>query len=204
MSEIGTGLQNATGIRNAIARAGYAFVEASDMRTALRPLRHAGRLAGLRRRAGTISTSTPTWATAAATAAGASASGPPTARARSCAAPHQPHYQGLDYNTLNGGIERWFKPIADEIGDGASHAHHPGILPRPLQQARARRRRAGTSRSTSSASRPARRARQAHARGHASRRRRLCAGAADRPPQHRAAAPRRCTTSTSARWAASP
>ena len=35
MSEIGTGLQNATGIRHAIARAGYAFVEASDMRTAL-------------------------------------------------------------------------------------------------------------------------------------------------------------------------
>ena len=35
MSEIGTGLQNATGIRQAIARAGYAFVEASDMRTAL-------------------------------------------------------------------------------------------------------------------------------------------------------------------------
>src|SRR6185437_6520040 len=35
MSEIGTGLQNATGIRNGIARAGYAFVEASDMRAAL-------------------------------------------------------------------------------------------------------------------------------------------------------------------------
>src|SRR5882724_627244 len=35
MSEIGTGLQNATGIRNTIARAGYAFVEASDMRSAL-------------------------------------------------------------------------------------------------------------------------------------------------------------------------
>ena len=34
MSEIGTGLQNATGIRTAIARAGYAFVEASDMRNA--------------------------------------------------------------------------------------------------------------------------------------------------------------------------
>ena len=33
--EIGTGLQNATGIRNGIARAGYAFVEASDMRNAL-------------------------------------------------------------------------------------------------------------------------------------------------------------------------
>src|SRR5260370_8896304 len=35
MSEIGTGLQNATGIRQAVARAGYAFVEASDMRNAL-------------------------------------------------------------------------------------------------------------------------------------------------------------------------
>ena len=44
MSEIGTGLQNATGIRHAIARAGYAFVEASEMRTALeseRPIRAA-------------------------------------------------------------------------------------------------------------------------------------------------------------------
>ena len=34
--------------------------------------------------------------------------------------PHQPHYQTLDYNQLNGGIERWFKPVAQEIGDGAS------------------------------------------------------------------------------------
>ena len=33
---------------------------------------------------------------------------------------HQPHYQGLDYNTLNGGIERWFEPIEPEIGDGAT------------------------------------------------------------------------------------
>ena len=32
MSEIGTGLQNASGIRQAIARAGYAFVEASVVR----------------------------------------------------------------------------------------------------------------------------------------------------------------------------
>ncbi len=30
--------------------------------------------------------------------------------------PHQPHYQSRDYNMLNGGIERWFKPISDEIG----------------------------------------------------------------------------------------
>jgi hypothetical protein len=32
--------------------------------------------------------------------------------------PHQPHYQSLDYNTLNGGIARWFEPITD--GDGPS------------------------------------------------------------------------------------
>ncbi|HEX7390520.1 MAG TPA: 2OG-Fe dioxygenase family protein [Acidiphilium sp.] len=33
-------------------------------------------------------------------------------------APHQPHYQTRDYNTLNGGVERWFDPIAPEIADG--------------------------------------------------------------------------------------
>ena len=27
---------------------------------------------------------------------------------------HQPHFQTLDYNVLNGGIERWFEPIKDE------------------------------------------------------------------------------------------
>jgi hypothetical protein len=32
--------------------------------------------------------------------------------------PHQPHYQSRDYNTLNGGIERWFAPILPEIADG--------------------------------------------------------------------------------------
>src|SRR5262249_59585418 len=35
-------------------------------------------------------------------------------------AAHQPHYQSLDYNVLNGGVERWFEPIMPEIGDGAS------------------------------------------------------------------------------------
>ena len=34
--------------------------------------------------------------------------------------PHQPHYQGADYNPLFGGIARWFEPIAPEIGAGAS------------------------------------------------------------------------------------
>jgi hypothetical protein len=32
--------------------------------------------------------------------------------------PHQPHYQALDYNPLNGGIARWFEPIAPEVADG--------------------------------------------------------------------------------------
>jgi hypothetical protein len=33
--------------------------------------------------------------------------------------PHQPHYQSRDYNSLNGGIARWFEPITAE-GDGTS------------------------------------------------------------------------------------
>jgi hypothetical protein len=33
---------------------------------------------------------------------------------------HQPHYQSRDYNTLNGGIERWFQPIKPEIAEGAT------------------------------------------------------------------------------------
>jgi hypothetical protein len=36
--------------------------------------------------------------------------------------PHQPHYQSRDYNRLNGGIERWFDPVADAI------AGHPVLL----------------------------------------------------------------------------
>lgn len=34
--------------------------------------------------------------------------------------PHQAHYQSLDYNSLNGGVERWFEPIEAQFGDGAS------------------------------------------------------------------------------------
>lgn len=119
MSEIGTGLQNASGIRASVERAGYAFVEASDMRTALARF---GTLADWpafaeswndlevdtymgdggryrRRRFGVYE---------------AERQGTIVRGA------HQPHYQGLSYNNLNGGIERWFKPVTDEIGDGAS------------------------------------------------------------------------------------
>jgi len=119
MSEIGTGLQNASGIRTSIERAGYAFVEASDMRTSFARF---GTLADWpafaeswndlevdtymgdggryrKRRFGVYE----------AERQGAIARGA-----------HQPHYQGLSYNNLNGGIERWFKPVTDEIGNGAS------------------------------------------------------------------------------------
>ena len=34
--------------------------------------------------------------------------------------PHQPHYQALDYNPLNGGIARWFDPILPVVGSGPS------------------------------------------------------------------------------------
>jgi hypothetical protein len=32
--------------------------------------------------------------------------------------PAQPHYQSRDYNALNGGIERWFEPVTQTIGSG--------------------------------------------------------------------------------------
>jgi hypothetical protein len=34
--------------------------------------------------------------------------------------PHQPHYQSLDYNPLNGGIARWFEPVAESVAAGPS------------------------------------------------------------------------------------
>ncbi|RPE75973.1 2OG-Fe dioxygenase family protein [Vulcaniibacterium tengchongense] len=34
--------------------------------------------------------------------------------------PHQPHYQTLDYNPLQGGIERWFEPVEDAVAGSAS------------------------------------------------------------------------------------
>ena len=30
--------------------------------------------------------------------------------------PHQPHYQSRDYNPLNGGVQRWFEPVTDAAG----------------------------------------------------------------------------------------
>jgi hypothetical protein len=34
--------------------------------------------------------------------------------------PNEPHYQSRDYNALNGGIARWFAPVGDSIGSGAT------------------------------------------------------------------------------------
>ncbi|MCR0981343.1 2OG-Fe dioxygenase family protein [Roseomonas populi] len=41
------------------------------------------------------------------------APGTPLARA-----PHGPHFQATRFNTLNGGIDRWFEPVAQPIGEG--------------------------------------------------------------------------------------
>ncbi len=35
--------------------------------------------------------------------------------------PHQPHYQGTDFNPLNGGVERWFEPMHEAA------ATHPAM-----------------------------------------------------------------------------
>lgn len=35
-------------------------------------------------------------------------------------APHQPHFQAVDYNPLNGGVDRWFEPMEPAAGDGPS------------------------------------------------------------------------------------
>jgi hypothetical protein len=34
--------------------------------------------------------------------------------------PHQPHYQSLQYNPLQGDIERWFEPVTEAVGAGAT------------------------------------------------------------------------------------
>lgn len=31
---------------------------------------------------------------------------------------HRPHYQGLEYNPLNGGVGRHFEPVSEAVGDG--------------------------------------------------------------------------------------
>ena len=98
-----------------IAAAGYAFEPAAAMREHLGPLPDWEAFAASwdaleldtqlpdghryrRRRHATLS----------------AAAGERTARREA----HQPHYQGLEYNRLVGGIERWFAPIEPAVLDG--------------------------------------------------------------------------------------
>ncbi len=37
-----------------------------------------------------------------------------------CRQPAQPHYQSRDYNTLNGGVQRWFAPVVAPDGPGSA------------------------------------------------------------------------------------
>lgn len=56
-------------------------------------------------------------------------------------AAHQPHYQSRDYNTLQGGIQRWFEPIREEVAACApmrrllefAHALFDGLAPQATQ-----------------------------------------------------------------------
>ncbi|WP_426688535.1 2OG-Fe dioxygenase family protein [Rhodanobacter ginsengiterrae] len=43
------------------------------------------------------------------------------------AAAHQPHYQSLQYNPLQGDILRWFEPVLPAIAEGASLRHILGF-----------------------------------------------------------------------------
>ncbi len=53
--------------------------------------------------------------------------------------PNQPHYQSRDYNALNGGIARWFEPMAEQAAETASfrgilrfcHELFGGLTPAP-------------------------------------------------------------------------
>ena len=104
--------------------------------------------------AGTGCTWTPTWPTAGATAAADTACSRSDARRHPATQPPQPHYQSLDYNRLNGGIERWYQPI--DADDRAPDPRLRTVLQLRLVAVRHRWRprwRAGTWRCTSSASR---------------------------------------------------
>ena len=41
--------------------------------------------------------------------------------------PHQPHYQSLEHNPLNGGVERWFEPVPQEVATGPTNLALLGV-----------------------------------------------------------------------------
>ena len=117
MSEIALLPEEQFGAR--VARDGFVFVEAGAMQSALA---HAGPLADWpafaasweRLELDTYMADGGRYRRRRHAVYAASAEGPILRR------PHQPHFQSRDYNPLNGGIERWFAPIAPEIGRGPS------------------------------------------------------------------------------------
>ena len=101
-----------------LARDGYAFVPAGQMRTVLTRVGPLSDWASLRcelerpRPRHLHGRRRPL--SAAPAAAFGAAAGEPIERK-----PHQPHYQSRNYNPLNGGVARWFDPVLPEIADGA-------------------------------------------------------------------------------------
>ena len=72
--------------------------------------------------AGTTSSSIPTWPMAAATGAAATPPTRPRPAGRSCASRTSRTIQTLEYNPVNGGIERWFEPIEPDSRQRRQHA----------------------------------------------------------------------------------
>jgi hypothetical protein len=109
----------AQALESVIAQDGFAFVHASAMRALLTPLGSLGDWSSFSESWNDLAVDTymadggryrrRRHAVYAATADSA------VTRQR-----HQPHYQAVDYNPLNGGVARWFEPITPEIGSGAS------------------------------------------------------------------------------------
>src|SRR6476620_8312808 len=110
---------SAARLQSAVAQDGFAFVHAPEMRDSLTPFGSLADWAAFSERWNDLALDT------------YMADGGRYRRRRHAvygAAPegaitrqvHQPHYQTLDYNPLHGGIARWFEPIAESIGSGAS------------------------------------------------------------------------------------
>mgnify|MGYP003694495007 CR=1 FL=1 len=119
---------------------------------AARAIRFARRLAGIRRQLGLARDRYLAWPTAAGIAAAATAHGAASPDGAVSRKPHQPHFQAIDYNPLNGGVARWFEPIAEPRRRRPEHDGDPRVLPDAFQPPRAGDTVSGRSRFISSGS----------------------------------------------------
>ncbi len=106
-------------VRTAVADDGFAFVEGASMRDILRPFGSlddwdAFSLSWNRLELDTYMADGGRYRRRRHATFAVPREGAPTRK------PHQAHYQSLDYNPLHGGIERWFEPVEDGIGAGAT------------------------------------------------------------------------------------